>query len=161
MRATELRKQSLYGAFGDKKSLFLQSLRLYRAQVLAEIHDMLSKPASPLEGIERVLRYATQPPTMKNCPSGCLMANTALELGLGDRDVADEVKKMFCAFERALETAVKRGQQKGEITSRFDSTSIAQTLANTVNGIRILEKTGASHRQVRNVVDTVLAAIRR
>jgi len=158
MKAADVQKQSLYGAFGDKRSLFLKSLELYRNQVLSEIEGLLREAESPFEGIARVMRYASQPP--ENVPSGCLMANTALELGATDPDVAVEVKKLFRSTERILTAAVKKGQERGEITTRFDAAAIAQSLANTINGIRILQNTGASDRHVKTVVVMALAVIK-
>ena len=160
-KASDVQKQSLYGAFGDKRSLFLKSLELYRNQVLSQIRDLLSEADSPFEGIANVMRYASRPPGPKNRPSGCLMANTALELGVSDTDVAVEVKKLFRGIERLLTGAVKKGQERGEITTRFDSAMIGQSLANTINGFRILENTGASHQHLRAVADMALAVIKR
>jgi TetR/AcrR family transcriptional regulator, transcriptional repressor for nem operon len=160
VKAADVQKQSLYCAFGDKRSLFLKSLELYRNQVLSQIRDQLSEADSPLEGIAGVMRYASQPPGPKARPSGCLMANTALELGVNDPDVAAEVKRLFRGMERLLTGAVKKGQERGEITTRFDSAAIGQSLANTINGFRILENTGASRQQLRTVADMALAVIK-
>jgi TetR/AcrR family transcriptional repressor of nem operon len=160
MKAADVQKQSLYGAFGDKRSLFLKSLELYRKQVLSELQDLLRAADSPLEGIARVMQYASQPPGAKNVPAGCLMANTALELGTRDPDVAVEVRRLFRSTEKTLTDAVKKGQERGEITTRFEAAAIAQSLANTINGIRILQNTGASDRHVKTVVEMALAVIK-
>lgn len=158
-KAADVRKQSLFGVFGDKRSLFLKSLALYRNQVLAQARKVVSEADSPLEGIARLIRYAARPPGPKDGPSGCLMANTALEFGLSDSDVAAEVKRTFRAMEDILTAAVKKGQERGEITTRFDSAAIGQSLANTINGLRILRNTGATSQQVKTVVEMALAPI--
>ena len=159
MKAAGVQKQSLYGAFGDKRSLFLKCLSLYSQQTLLEMQRMLNESNSPLAGIECVMRFVTQPPDSKHCPTGCLMANTALELGLNDPDVAEELRKMFRRTEKMLTTAVIKAQAQGEVSKKLNAVAVAQSLANTISGIRILEKTGASRQQVRAVVDTALAAI--
>lgn len=161
MKAAGIQKQSLYCAFGDKRSLFLKCLSLYTKQTLLEIQKMLNESDSALEGIERVLRYASQPTDSKKSPVGCLMTNTALELGLDDPGIAEEVRRMFRGFEKLLGAAVRKAQAEGEISKNLDSAAIGQNLANTISGIRILEKTGAPKQQARTVVDTALAAIRR
>ena len=89
------------------------------------------------------------------------MANTALELGLDDPGVADEIRKMFRAIEKMLVAAVRKAQSQGEINKKLDCIAVGQSLVNTISGIRILEKTGASKQQVRRVVETALAAIQR
>src|SRR5262245_4421188 len=103
------------------------------------------------------MRYVSQPPGAS--PPGCLMANTALELGLSDPDVAVEVTKLLRSTERILTAAVKQGQERGEITTRFDGGAIAQRLANTINGIRIRQNTGASERHRSTHEELALAAI--
>jgi len=159
-KAADVRKQSLYGVFGDKRSLFLKSLALYRSQVLSKARKVVSEANSPFEGIARLMRYAARPSASKGGPSGCLMANTALELGPTDSDVAVELKRMFRAMEEILTAAVKKGQESGEITTRFDSAAIGQSLANTINGLRILQNTGANSQQLKTVAEMALAVIK-
>lgn len=161
MRAAGVQKQSLYGAFGDKRSLFLKCLNLYTNQTLFEIQRMLNESDSPREAIERVMRFASQPPDSKGCPPGCLMANTALELGPNDPGIAHELRRMFRGLENMLVAAVRKAQAQGEIRKNLDSVAVGQSVANTISGIRILEKTGASKQQVRTVIKTALAAIQR
>ena len=161
MKAAGIQKQSLYCAFGDKRSLFLKCLKLYTKQTLFEIQRMLNETDSALEGIERVLRFASQAPGSKNYPPGCLMANTALELGLDDPGVAEEIRRMFRGVEKMLATAVRKAQAQGEISKNLDCVAVGQSLENTINGIRILEKTGASKQHVRAVIETALKAIQR
>lgn len=161
MKAAGVQKQSLYCAFGDKRSLFLKCLNLYSRQTLSAIQRMLNEANSAVEGIERVMRFATQAHDSKSFPAGCLMANTALELGLNDPGVAAEIRQMFRSVEKMLAAAVRKGQAQGEISKNLNCVAIAQSLANTLSGIRILERTGASRQHVRTVLETALASIRR
>jgi TetR/AcrR family transcriptional repressor of nem operon len=161
MKAAGIQKQSLYCAFGDKRSLFLKCLSLYSKQTLLEIQRMLNETDSAVEGIERVMRFVSQAPESKTCPPGCLMANTALELGLNDPGVAEEIRSMFRRVEKMLAEAVRKAQVQGEISKKLDCVAFGQALSNTISGIRILEKTGASKQQVRKVLETALAAIQR
>jgi TetR/AcrR family transcriptional regulator, transcriptional repressor for nem operon len=128
MKASHVQKQSLYCAFGDKHSLFVKCLELYRNQVVSQVKAIVEK--------------------------------TALELGLKDPEAAMEVRRMLQGLERVLEGVIKKGQTNGEISTRFDSELIAKNLVNTLNGIRVLERTGASARQLRMIVDMALDAIK-
>ena len=100
MKAAGVQKQSLYCAFGDKRSLFLKCLNLYSKQTLFEIQRMLNETDSAVEGVERVMRFASQAPESKNCPPGCLMANTALEL-------ASTIPASLRKYERCSEASRK------------------------------------------------------
>src|ERR1700680_1303883 len=110
MKAAGVQKQSLYCAFGDKHSMFVKSVELYKNQVLAQVKAIIHETDSPLAALEKVMRFAVKPAKAKNCPEGCLAANTALELGLKDPDAAREVKEMLRGIEELLGRAIKKGQ---------------------------------------------------
>jgi TetR/AcrR family transcriptional regulator, transcriptional repressor for nem operon len=160
MKAAGVQKQSLYCAFGDKHSLFVKSVELYKNQVLSQVKAIIDETNSPLAALDRVMRFAIVPTKARNCPEGCLAANTALELGLTDPEAAGEVKKMFRGLEEIFGKAIKKGQKSGEITTRFESGVIAQSLVNTLNGIRVLEKTGVSVKEMNVIVDMAMASIK-
>ena len=56
--ATSLRTGSLYAAYGDKRAMYLQALRLYDETVLEDTVTMLGGEDQPMERIERLLRVA-------------------------------------------------------------------------------------------------------
>ena len=60
-----------------------------------------------------------------------------------------------------LGAAVRKAQAQDEISKNLDCVAVGQSLANTISGIRILERTGASKQQVRTVVETALATMQR
>ena len=56
-RATGLGRQSLYGAFGDKRSLFLRVVERYFERVLEPyIVDILDAPGSGRANVERIFQ---------------------------------------------------------------------------------------------------------
>jgi len=71
-----------------------------------------------------------------------------------------EANSMFRGLEEILGKAIKKGQESGEIITCFESGGIAHSLLNTLNGIRVLEKTGASVKEMNVIVDMALAQIR-
>ena len=159
-KASRLHKQSLYGAFGDKHALFLQGLRLYRMQTLEQIRALTGRAKSPLDALTGLLRYALKPAASKGCPSGCLMANSALELGSKDREAAAEVRLLFRGMEQILGELLRRGQKQGQIATRFTSQAMARSLVNTLNGMRVAEKAGVPRAQIQETVKLALDAIR-
>lgn len=153
MKATRLNKQSFYCAFGDKHSLFVKSLALYRQQSLDKLTEVLSDENAPFEAIKNFGRDCMAPCGVDDGPDGCLMINTCLEFGETDPAVASEIRQMFQGFEKRLGDAVARAQKKGEITSRFDSRLIAKSLINTIGGLRIMEKRGESRESLEAVLE--------
>ncbi|MGO4271093.1 TetR/AcrR family transcriptional regulator, partial [Paenibacillus sp. TAF58] len=150
---THVKKQSLYGVFADKRSLFLKALALYRAQNLDSLQEMVDQGGSPMEILE-VVKSASLSSGNEDSPSGCLMVNTALEFGMSDEEVTKEVEQMFSDVQRVLEEVISQGQAIGEITTRFSSKELGAFLANALRGTRILEKTGVPVEQIETILNT-------
>lgn len=159
-KATKLNKQSIYCAFGDKRSLFIKILELYRSQRLATLNKILAQADSPLEGIQNVLRTSLVREPNDERPPGCLFVSTALEFGDLDPDIADEIKTMFSSFEQLFATAIEQGQKIGNISSRFPSKIIAKTILNTLVGLRVSEKRGEPQEEIEAVIHFAIASIR-
>lgn len=159
MKVTRLSKQSLYCAFGDKRALFLKALQHYRESTTTDFASLERGSKSPLDVLREVLHYAAFRHEMTGCPLGCLAANTTLELGDGDPDILRELKMINDLLLQHLNAILRAGQREHQITSAIPSKEIARFLLNTVNGIRILEKTAAPRREIQSVIDTALRSI--
>src|SRR5260370_7411094 len=94
MKASHVQKQSLYCAFGDKHSLFVKCLELYRNQVVSQVKAIVEETASPFAAVEKVMRYAIEPAAANKAPQRCLPPNTALELRFNNPEAAMQVKSM-------------------------------------------------------------------
>ncbi|HKO90905.1 MAG TPA: helix-turn-helix domain-containing protein [Polyangiaceae bacterium] len=159
MRATGLSKQSIYGAFGGKRALFLKALELYRCQRLPALRAQLKEARSAKAAIASAIRAAAEHNASDDCPLGCLMANTALELGTQDAEIVAEVRKMMSGYERILAETIERAQRSGEITTKLKSEVIAQTLRSSLDGVAVLQKVGAPQKNIRAVVEALLEMI--
>src|SRR3954454_13481571 len=74
--ATGLHKPSLYGAFGDKKQLFMETLNRYRAEAREQFGAALAKPAI-LDSIADMFERAIALYTRAGCQGGCFTMNVA------------------------------------------------------------------------------------
>lgn len=156
---TNVKKQSLYGVFEDKRSLFLKALALYRTQSLSQLREMIDQGGSPTRILD-ALQSASLCSSSEEAHKGCLMVNSAMEFGMDDREVANEYELMFSEARLVLEEVIRNGQAAGEITNRFTSQELAAHLANTLRGIRILEKTGAPADHIEMVLNTAFDLIK-
>jgi len=160
MNATQLNKQSLYCAFGDKRSLFLKVLEFYRTQRLASLETNLSKGDNVLEAVHQVLKSSIIREPEDERPPGCLYVSTALEFGSFDAEITQEVNKMFEKFEALLTHVVERGQQNGGISTKFSASVIAKSILNTLMGLRVLEKRGVPLSEMEAVLTMCMETVR-
>ncbi|WP_020617194.1 TetR/AcrR family transcriptional regulator [Paenibacillus daejeonensis] len=154
---TGVKKQSLYGAFENKRALFLKALSLYREQSISQLEELASDEAPPMEQLQAVgnlvLGY-----TNENC-KGCLIINTALEFGSSDEEVLREVETMYAETERILSTIIVRGQDQQQITRRHTAPELAAHLTNVIRGSQVLAKSGVSADQSGAVLKTAFSLL--
>lgn len=155
-RTTQVKKQSLYCVFKDKRDLFLKALALYREQSIVMLEELASREVSPLKKLEAICD-ATLYQNEETMRRGCLILNSALEFGYDDREVNREVTLMFDQVERILERIIRDGQEQGLITERQSGKELAVYLNNVLSGAKVMEKSGASREQIEAVLCTSLA----
>ncbi|MFB5192836.1 TetR/AcrR family transcriptional regulator [Alicyclobacillus fastidiosus] len=152
-RTTQVKKQSLYCVFDDKRTLFLKALALYREHSIAVLEEVVAEDMCPVKKLEYIcqLMLGQHDETIHK---GCLMVNTALEFGADDEEVVHEVESMFVEVEQILEKVIRSGQEQHLITSRYSSKQLAAHLNNAILGVKVLEKSGASRERIEAVLRT-------
>ncbi len=152
---------SLYNMFGDKKSLFLESLAFYEATAQRMFLGVLQEPRSRKEAISRLfLKVATflgEDATRR----GCLLSNTTLECTQPDDAALQIAERHRKAMEKAFVTALAQAQATGEMSPRSQSETrvLAQTLVNTLQGLRLTSKTLHDVKTLRKIARASLAIL--
>lgn len=159
VEATGLKPGSLYAAFDSKGGLFLAALDHYAAQSRRRLQEALDGAADPVAGIEGFLRtlvavqYATSP------PRGCLLVNSALELGRHDRNVQRRIRRHLDTIEADLRLALEAAQTAGQLGAAQSPAALAKLLMTTIWGLRVLGGTGADAAQAELVVDQIVKVL--
>lgn len=145
---------SFYNAFGDKHALFLASLDRFRELRTSWIDEVLED--SGLGGIEEVFRRTVDGLVGFEPRRGCLLANTAVELGPHDAEVAAKISRYVRRTEAVFERAVIRAQEAGEIPADRDPRAMACFLVNTLHGLRVLARVGTDRAVLEDAVRVAL-----
>jgi TetR/AcrR family transcriptional repressor of nem operon len=156
--AMSLSKSSLYQAFGSKQRLFERCLARYAEDLSAGMRARLDDAASARRFIEEtfgaVARTAERPAGSR----GCLVANSASELGQRDPSLAAPVADGLARFSGVFRIAVERAQAAGEI-AEGDPRTLATYLVACMNGLRTMIKAGAGRRAAKDVAGLMLRAL--
>ncbi len=158
-RSTQVKKQSLYGVFKNKRELFLKSLALYREENLSVLEKAIAEESLPLRQLEAICEtvlYANDEAKLR----GCLIINTSLEFGNEDEEINREIGRMMQRTETMIEQVMIRGQAEGTITSRLGSRELTLYLSNAINGAKMMEKSGADRKEILGVLGTSIALIK-
>jgi TetR/AcrR family transcriptional repressor of nem operon len=160
MAATGLHKGSLYQAFGDKHSLFIQSLKRYLAEIRRQKNLLLAQAPTPLDGL-RAVTHAVLDIADGNgqSPKGCLVMNTISELAPHDPEakkiVADHLQQMRTAFIEA----VAQGQAAGQISKERTPEEITTMMMTFMAGLLTTMKGFVSKADAHKLLDAQLEAV--
>jgi TetR/AcrR family transcriptional repressor of nem operon len=156
-KATGLRRASLYGAYGDKRALYLAALRRYQGVKGVALLQTLNAAKTGRAAIERL--FAISVDEAAGDPCGCLLANAASERSAHDERVARCVEDNRRRVEGALLAAVLRGRADGSVKTRGEARTSARFLFTAVLGLRALARTGCGRSELKAVAAEALRTL--
>ena len=148
LKSIGIGRQSLYGAFGDKRRLFLEALRHYSAASLAQMRDALATEGQAVEAIEAGLLVGLG--SCADLETGCLGVGSIAEFGRSDPDInalndaaGEAVLALFAA-------RVRDGVTTGELGSNLDPAAVGRMLLVLRSGLKVAVRGGATETEVRD-----------
>lgn len=157
-RATGLRRQSLYNAFGDKEAMFTAALDRYRAQVGGPLRMLLDSddPQAAVRAyLDGHLRMLNDPCT----PAGCLIAGCSSELGLRDDAVGQRMRAETAGGVEAVAGVFSAWKSAGKLSVEADPDQLAALLAAIVRGLAVLARASPDRDVIAHAVDGAVAAL--
>lgn len=150
-------RQSLYDTFGGKHRLFLAALDRYREKQVDGLLATLEAPDASLDAVrkycEAVVDYCA------SHPQACMITNSTMELASHDTQVAKKSRAYMTRLEGAFLKAITNAIERGEIPRGKDARAIARHLTNTILGLGVLAKGGASPKVLRDAVAVALSVL--
>ncbi len=145
-------RQSLYGAFGDKRALFVECLERYTDDVLERtVIAPLDAPGSGLTNVRRTLD-AWQAYAESDAFQGCLLGNSLAELGMQDPDLDRVIKKKLDRLRAAFERALARAKTDGELGRGTDAAALARSLTAFAQGAAMVAKVWREKSAIRDTL---------
>jgi TetR/AcrR family transcriptional regulator, transcriptional repressor for nem operon len=159
---TGLGRGSLYGAFTDKRTLFLRAIDDYATvmtdQVFADLRDPEKKGRDRL--VDHI-RLITKILTADTNGRGCLMAKSAAEIGATDKEVARRIRKWLDRYQRDIAEAIQAAQRDGDIDPDADPDELALLILALLRGAEALRKGGMPPRAIAAVAEQAIALLPR
>jgi len=156
MREMGIAKQSLYDTFGDKRSLYLKALTYYRDQTNGDMQRMLDEIPSVKDGFAKLL-YGLAAETREQHERGCLLLSANLQRDLKDAVVRDFLRDNQARVEAIFAQALRRAQQKGELSPREDAGTLARFFVVTIQGMRAMARLKSDRKALDQVVKVALS----
>lgn len=154
---TGVGRKSLYRAFCDKEHLLLAALGNYRRVMAEENLAPLLEEGADLADIDTLLRKLSSLGGTPEGGMGCLICNTAVELGKDMPEAARHVDDYFDQIRAAMLHALKGATAKGQIVLAAEELSReANFLLGIIQSLCVLGRAGSSRETLDDVISSAL-----
>ncbi len=161
--ATGMNRPSLYGAFGDKRELYIKSYQRYRDEAAAAMGDIFRQELPLRERLERIFASALDIYLSGGTgPRGCFTVLTAASEAVSDPEIRAMVLEGLTGLDKAFAGCFRRARETGELPESADPAVLAQLASATIHSIAIRARARVPRKEleaiVKGAIDVMLGA---
>jgi AcrR family transcriptional regulator len=158
--ATGMNRPSLYGAFGDKRDLYLKALARYWELSRIAIEEALAYDRPLREALQRFYGTALSSYLAgESCARGCFAIATATTEAVRDPQVRAALAQGFRDIDTALEARIRFAQRQGELSRAADPFALAMLASATLHSLALRARAGATRDALQAIVAAALDVI--
>jgi TetR/AcrR family transcriptional regulator, copper-responsive repressor len=158
--ATGMNRPSLYGAFGDKRELFIKSYQRYREDARAAMIDIFRNELPIRERLARIYAVALDIYLSgETGPRGCFTVMTAASEAIADPDIRAMVLEGLSELDKAFAACFRLAREKGELPEGADPAVLAQLASATIHTIAIRARARIPRKELEAIVNGALDLI--
>ena len=152
--ATGMNRPSLYGAFGDKRELYIKSYRRYRDEARAAAREIFRDEAPIRKRLERIYAVALDIYLSgEEGPRGCFTVMTAGSEAVTDPEIRAMVQDALSELDKVFAACFRRAKDKGELPASADPAVLAQLASATIHTIAIRARAHVPRRELEAIVN--------
>jgi AcrR family transcriptional regulator len=143
---------SIYSSFTSKKNLFLEALKKYRQYVAEKSFGPIMNEGATLSDISNFMHDFIRVSTQGDVKRGCLVVNTAGEVGSSDEDIARALRAYFEFVKEIIAGVIRNAITAGELSQGIDVEKYSSYLLGVFQGLSVAAKT-LPERQLHDFAD--------
>jgi AcrR family transcriptional regulator len=160
-----MNRPSLYGAFGDKRELYIKSYQRYREDARAAMQDIFREQLPIRKRLERIYAIALDIYLSgESGPRGCFTVMTAASEAVSDPDIRAMVLEGFVELDKAFAACFRLAKEQGELPESADPVVLAQLASATIHTIAIRARAQVPRKElvviVKGAIDVMVGAKR-
>jgi TetR/AcrR family transcriptional regulator, copper-responsive repressor len=158
--ATGMNRPSLYGAFGDKRELYLATLRRYSEVSRVAMEDALAYDRTLRGALRRLYRKALAGYFGgKDGPRGCFAISTATTEAVRDPKIRALLAEGFQMIDDAFAARIRFARDHGDLPKGADPATLAMLASATLHTLAIRSRAGASRSTLEAMADATVHLI--
>ena len=158
--ATGMNRPSLYGAFGDKRALYLTTIERYVKGGRQAMEAALADDLPLREGLLRVYETALgiYYPAGET-PRGCFLVGTAATEAVNDEEIRTRLNEGLRTFDQAFEARFKLAREAGELDAHANPAMLARIASAVLHTLALRSRTGDARSALRATAEAGIALI--
>ncbi|WP_321961920.1 TetR/AcrR family transcriptional regulator [Paraburkholderia sp. J7] len=158
--ATGMNRPSLYGAFGDKHALYLQTMERYVEAGRVAMESALDSALPLREALMRVFDGALgwYLPA-HDAARGCLLIGTAAVEAVNDEAVRERLAAGLRTFDKAFERRLRAALAQGELPPNASAPMLARLASAVLHSMALRARAGDSRASLRAMAVAGVALI--
>ena len=158
--ATGMNRPSLYGAFGDKQTLFKTALDAYMDRSRAAMIEAFRGGGTLREVLTRIYHTALGFYMSDDMGGrGCFLASAGLGQAVVDSEVRQTVADGLHELDRGVEGLMQRRQAKGELPSTVDPIALGRVASMMMNALSVRARAGETREQLEATISVMVNLI--
>ena len=155
--ATGMNRPSLYGAFGDKRELYIKSYARYRDEARSVMQEIFRDEMPIRKRLERIYAAALDIYLSGEAgPRGCFTVMTAGSEAVADPEIRAMVLEGLSAFDKAFAACFRLAKEKGELPVSTDPAVLAQLASAIIHTIAIRARARVPRKELEAIVKGAL-----
>src|SRR6202050_4569998 len=147
---------SLYAAFGDKESLYLESVESYKSG-LGNSGRILAGEATARAAIDRLLEaWAHKLTNTRDPPPGAMVVASAINGSPESAHLQAALRGCRLEAEARITAKIKRGVRDGELPPRKNAAALGKFYMTVMQGMTIQARDGATQKDLLAVARTAM-----
>jgi AcrR family transcriptional regulator len=156
--ATGMNRPSLYGAFGDKRALYLKTLEHYGAG--GQLRAALEADDTLREALRRVYQLAIKLYLSgKHGARGCFLIGTAATEAVKSPEVRRALAEQLGELDDIFAARIRLARERGEIARDADTRALAKLASAVLHSLALRSRAGDPRASLEAIAAAGVAAI--
>lgn len=156
---TRLQPGSLYGAFKNKRNLFIESMDYYFEHLYAGVNAILQSNHKPLLRIRVFFDFLLNKTIEDKNQKSCLLVNTLLEIPADDSEINQRIASMFAQIEQLFHQVLVEAQQDKTLDPEAKPDQIAKMLMSGIFGLQVYNRMQPDPEALKQIVNNLLKVL--
>jgi len=156
-KSAGISESSLFHTFSSKRAIYISTLRRYRKNSRFLLTQMENEE-NALTGIRNYWLAIGKFVSNSSFNRGCMITNATVEQPDGE-EIQSFLQSVHQEYDKEFKRALDRAVTQGELKADTDTKALAQYLANSLQGLRVLARISPEKKKVQNIIKYTMQTV--